>query len=396
VRILHLSSARSLGGGERHLADLAGALQERGHEVYAALPPRSPLRGELTSLPAENIFTLRLRNALDVGSALELARHIRDHRIEIVHAHVARDYPLAVLAVRSNRQARLIITRHVLFRLNRLHAVTFRQARRVIAVSQAVGRSLAAQKIFPARKITVIPNGIDFRRFDASLQGFDREAFRRRMKIPPGNLLVGTVGEIKRQKGHEEYLRAAAIIAREKSNVHFVVTGADGTRTGEHRATLERLINELNLTNRVHLTGRLDDVAPLLSALDVYVSASHTESFGLAIVEAMAAGLAVVATATEGALEIIDNEETGMIVAVADHQAIAASVLHLLEDENSRARIGKLAQAHARERFSLDRMVDATEQVYFEVQKSEDRRQETEGKAESRSQNPESRIKENL
>jgi glycosyltransferase involved in cell wall biosynthesis len=384
VRILHLSSARSLGGGERHLADLAGALSRRGHEVYAALPPRSPLRGELTSLPAANIFTLRLRNALDVGSALELARHVRDHRIEIVHAHVARDYPLAALAVRSNQQARLIITRHVLFRLNRLHAVTFRQARRVIAVSQAVGRALAAQKIFPARKITVIPNGIDFRRFDASLQGFDREAFRRRMKIPPGSLLVGTVGELKPQKGHEEYLRAAAIIAREKSNVHFVIAGGDSTRMGEHRAHLERLIAELDLKSRVHLAGWLDDVAPLLFALDVYVSASHTESFGLTIVEAMAAGRAVVATATEGAHEIINDKETGMIVAVKDYQAMAASVLHLLKDENSRARIGKLAKGYAREHFSLDRMVNATEQVYFEVQETEDKRQETEGKAESR------------
>jgi glycosyltransferase involved in cell wall biosynthesis len=378
VRILHLSSARSLGGGERHLADLAGALSRRGHEVYAALPPRSPLRDELTSLPAENIFTLRLRNALDVGSALELARHIRDHQIEIVHAHVARDYPLAALAVRRASPAKLIITRHVLFRLNKLHAVTFRQARRVIAVSQAVGRSLAAQKIVPARKITVIPNGIDFQCFDASLQGFDREAFRRRMKIPRGSLLVGTVGELKRQKGHEDFLRAAAIIAREKSNVHFVIAGGDSTRTGEHRAHLEGLIAELNLTSRVHLTGWLDDVAPLLSALDVYVSASHTESFGLAIVEAMAAGLAVVATATEGAREIIDDEETGIIVAIGDHQAMAATVLHLLEDENSRRRIGKLAQRQARERFSLDKMVDATEQVYIEVQETEDRRQKTE------------------
>lgn len=378
MRILHLSSARSLGGGERHLADLAGALSRRGHEVYAALPPRSPLRDELTSLPAENIFTLRLRNALDVGSALELARHIRDHQIEIVHAHVARDYPLAALAVRRASPAKLIITRHVLFRLNKLHAVTFRQARRVIAVSQAVGRSLAAQKIVPARKITVIPNGIDFQCFDASLQGFDREAFRRRMKIPRGSLLVGTVGELKRQKGHEDFLRAAAIIAREKSNVHFVIAGGDSTRTGEHRAHLEGLIAELNLTSRVHLTGWLDDVAPLLSALDVYVSASHTESFGLAIVEAMAAGLAVVATATEGAREIIDDEETGIIVAIGDHQAMAATVLHLLEDENSRRRIGKLAQRQARERFSLDKMVDATEQVYIEVQETEDRRQKTE------------------
>ncbi len=367
MRILHLSSARSLGGGERHLADLACALSERGHEVYAALRQRSPLRSELDALPAANIFGLHLRNSLDLSSAMELARHVRQHKIEIVHAHVARDYPLAALAVWRNRQAKLVITRHVLFRLNRLHALTFRQARRVIAVSHAVERALTAQKILPARKITVIPNGIDFRRFDASLQGFDREAFRRRLNIPQGGLLIGTVGEIKRQKGHEDYLRAASIIAREKKSAHFIIAGADTTGAGTHRAALERLINELGLTNRVHFTGWLDEVAPLMAALDVYVSASHTESFGLAIAEAMASGRAVVATATGGAREIIEINTTGLLVPVGEAEALAEAVNSLLENPSARERLGKQAGQVARERFSLEKMTTATERVYREA-----------------------------
>jgi L-malate glycosyltransferase len=368
VRILHINSARSLGGGERHLADLACALMERGHEVYVALRPRSPLREELRAVPSQNVFTLSLRNALDLRSARELGRIVRERRIEVVHAHVARDYPLAALAVWRSRRAKLVVTRHVLFRLTRLHALTLGRASRVIAVSRAVGRSLAARKITPERKITVIPNGIDFRRFDAGLQrGFDMEEFRRRLKIAPGSLLVGTVGEIKRQKGHEDFLRAASAIARENESAHFIIAGADSTRTGERRASLERLTAELGLTKRVHFTGWLSEIAPLMSALDVYVSASHTESFGLTIVEAMAAGLPVVATATEGAREIIEDAGSGLLVPVGDHQAMAASVLGLLNDGDERARIGALASRHARSRFSLERMVDATEQVYFET-----------------------------
>jgi glycosyltransferase involved in cell wall biosynthesis len=378
LRILHISSARSLGGGERHLVDLVRALSRRGHEIYAALPSNSPLRDKLQYLPEANIFTVQLRNALDLRSALRLARHIRDHQIEIVHAHVGRDYPVAALAVKRASPARLVITRHVLFRLNKLHRVTLRQVSRVIAVSRAVERALVEQKIFPARKITVIPNSMDFHSFYYSLRDFDREAFRQGLNVPPGSLLVGTIGELKRQKGHEEFLRAASIIARENDSAHFVIAGADNTRTNEHRLALERLVGELGLTARVHFTGWLDEVAPLLSALDVYVSASRTESFGLTIVEAMAAGLPVVATATEGAREIIDREGSGILVAVGDHEALATSVLRLLEDENERERMGTFASAQVRARYSLESMVEATEKVYFEVQNSGLRTQESE------------------
>jgi L-malate glycosyltransferase len=371
VRILHLSSARSLGGGERHLADLACALHERGHDVYAALPARSPLRRELDALPPANIFTVRLRNAADLVSALALARFVREQRIEIVHAHVARDYPLAALVVRRVPQANLIITRHVLFRLNRLHAFTFRQVQRVIAVSRAVERALLKQQLLPAQKIAVIPNGIDFQRFDASLEGFDRTALRRQLKIPPESLLIGTLGELKRQKGHEDFLRAAALIARENRRAHFIIAGADSTASGEYRTALERLTRELGLTSRVHFTGWLERVAPLLAALDLFVSASHTESFGLAIVEALASGLAAVATATAGAREIIDDEEMGLIVPVNNPDALAASVLLLMADPGRRARLGRHARARVRGRFSLERMVDATEQVYVEALKTE-------------------------
>src|SRR5919206_5259074 len=160
VRILQLSSARTRGGGERHFADLVGALTTRGHEVFVALAPSAPLRTELTRTPADKIITLPLRNALDLPSARALARFVRAHAIEIIHAHLGRDYPLAALAA-ARTGARLVITRHVPFRLSRVHKFVLARVARVIAVSGPVAAGLRAQKIFPADRITVIPNGID-------------------------------------------------------------------------------------------------------------------------------------------------------------------------------------------------------------------------------------------
>src|SRR5436190_7672791 len=152
MRILQICSAREIGGGERHLADLANNLAGRGHEVYAAMAPGSPLRAELSALAPENIVELRMRNALSAGSGLQLSRFVRERRIEIIHAHLARDYPLAALAA-GRSGARLVLTRHVLFPLSRIHRLTSRRTSRVIAVSGAVADSLRAQNIFPAGKI---------------------------------------------------------------------------------------------------------------------------------------------------------------------------------------------------------------------------------------------------
>ncbi|HEX8708092.1 MAG TPA: glycosyltransferase, partial [Pyrinomonadaceae bacterium] len=250
MKILHLSSARSLGGGERHLSDLANGLALRGHEVYAALVPQSPLREKLAALPASNIIELRLRNALDVASAMELARFVLRQRVEIVHAHMARDYPLAALATRRKETAALVITRHVLFPLSRLHTITLSHAARVIAVSRAVERSLAAQGIFRPGKLALIPNGIDFRRFGRERDDESRRALRLGLKIEDEGLLVGTVGELNPLKGHEAFLYAAASVLRRLPDTHFIIAGQDPTRTGEHRAGLERLIAELGLAGR--------------------------------------------------------------------------------------------------------------------------------------------------
>jgi len=370
LKVLQISSAQSLGGGERHLADLAPGLIARGHDLHFALRPGSALLDELKGLES-NISTLSLRNALDAGSARRLARMVRQHEIEIIHAHLARDYPLAAYASGRNPRAKLIVTRHVLFPLNRLHRLVLSQAARVIAVSESVARSLRAQELVPAERIVVVPNGIDVERFQKARAGFDSGNFRRRWNIPEQHLLIGSVGELRPLKGHEDFLRAAAIILRQFPQTSFVIAGVDPSQTGEHRERLERLIADLALTGHVHLFGWLDDLPSFYCALDVFVSASHTESFGLVIAEALASGTAVVATGTEGAEEVL-SATGAALVPVADAEALAKSVIALLADPARRLQLATSGATIARQRFSMSRMVEETEQVYHEARRCAD------------------------
>lgn len=364
MRILQVCSARTLGGGERHVAALANSLVDRGHEVYAALPPDSPLTPELSRVPPQNIFTIRMRNAFDVPSALKIARAVREHKIEIVHAHLARDYPLASLSVR--RFAQLVVTRHVLFSLSRIHKLTLARVARVIAVSNAVARSLRSQHVCDDQKIVVIQNGIELKRFEAPLSDTTRRAVRDWLGVRK-ELLVGTVGSLLPNKGHEDFIRSAAIVLRQRDDVDFVIVGDDEERNRSHRDFLKRLVEELHVEERVHLVNWTDDLSKFYRALDIYVSSSHSEAFGLSIVEAMASGKPVVATTTEGAKEIIENNLTGLLVPIGDVEGSAAPIIALLDNSDERMRLGANAREDAGRRFGLERMVEAVEQVYLEA-----------------------------
>jgi glycosyltransferase involved in cell wall biosynthesis len=337
----------TFGGGERHLADLSHALASLGHEVYAAYVPGSPLEAELSFLTKGSTLALSRRNY--VMNLIGLAGFVRAHSIEIVHAHAARDYHLAALAVRLASRGRRRINRHLL-----------RGAGRVIAVSRAVAQSLQRNGVIEPSKITVVHNGIDTDRFARSVAAAS----------PPGgdsSVMVGTVGHLAPIKGQDVFMRAAALICVRHPGVHFVVIGEDKSPQMVYRKSLERLVAELGLKGSVRMPGWQDDIPSVLSSLTLFVSAARSEPFGLAIVEAMAAGLPVVAAASEGASEIIEDGFSGKLVTVGDPESLAEAVNELLDDPIECSRLGGNALLAARQRYSLTRMAGETERVYREV-----------------------------
>ena len=349
MRILQVCSVTTFGGGERHLADLSRALTDLGHEVYAACVPGSPLWDELSVLDSSRILALSPLNY--VRNLRSLAAFVRAHGIQIVHAHAARDYHLAALTVRLGSRGRLVLTRHALFPLRGINRHLLRSAGRVIAVSEAVAESLRRNGVIEPSKITVVHNGIDIERFNRSRAAAD-------------GVLVGTVGHLAPIKGQDVFIRAAASIAARRNGVRFVVIGEDKSPQMNYRRSLEQLIAELGVREIVSLPGWSDDIPEMLSSLTVFVSAARSEPFGLAIVEAMASGLPIVAAASEGALEILEDGHSGKLVPLNDHEALAGAINDLLDDPHERSRLGHNASLVAGQRYSLARMARDTEQVY--------------------------------
>lgn len=365
MRILQINSASSFGGGEQHLVDLTGGLQRRGHKIFAALRPTAVWRERLKFVDPDSFVFLPLKNALDVLSAKRLADFIKRESIEIVHAHLARDYQIAALAVRlSQTNARLVLTRHVLFKMSGWHKLLLPNGTTFIAVSHAVRDKLLNQQIVSPASIKLVYNAIDIKRFAHARAGFDRSVFLEQLNLPKQKRFVGIVGEIVPNKGQQDFLRAAALVADNQPNVDFLIVGADNSANGEHKNRLEKLIEQLSLQPRVHFVGWQTDVAKILPALDVFAAASHTESFGLATIEAMAAGLPIVATRNAGALEILIDGETAKLVSIGDFEAMARAVETFLNSADESQIFANKAQTAAREKFDLTRMIDETQEIY--------------------------------
>lgn len=366
MRILQISSAENFGGGEKHLIDLCGGLSARGHEVFVVVRGQAKWLEKLSFLPPENIFHLSLRNSLDVFSARKLARIIREKRVEIVHAHAGRDYSTASLAVRLAPQAKLVLTRHVLFPLKRLQKFALSNVSKAVAVSSGVEANL--QKTFPPEKVATIPNGIEIERWTNANHKIARKAFRFENDIPSGAPLIVTIGELKPLKGQEDFILAAQAVVEKFPRARFAIVGKDNSFDQNFRRKLKRLVKVFGLENRFLWLDWVENTAEILHAADVFISASRSESFGLAILEAMASAAAIIATETEGAKEILDAE-TGVLTPVENPLKLAEAICRLLEDKKRREFLGGNAQIKAREKFGVQKMIDETEKIYRGITK---------------------------
>jgi L-malate glycosyltransferase len=359
VRILHISSATAFGGGEKHFVDLCHGLVENGHEVFVVLRPTNQWESRLGFLPPQNIYHVSIRNSFGIFSGKRIAKFIKKNEIEIVHAHVARDYFPTSLACWIAKTPKFIITRHVLFPLKAYYRFALKNLSKAIAVSSAVETELS--KTFSKDKIVAISNGIDVNHFAEADKQKLREQFRFEHNIPFDSRVICIVGELIPLKGQDDFVLASQIVAEKFPDTFFIIVGKDNSLEKKYRQKIKRLVKVFDLKERFLWLNWVEDTAELLHACDVFVSASHSESFGMAILEAMASGIAIVSTETKGAIELLGNKN---LVPIRNPTKLAEAICSVLSNETERNALIDKNKKTAIEKFTLARMVSETEELY--------------------------------
>jgi glycosyltransferase involved in cell wall biosynthesis len=222
---------------------------------------------------------------------------------------------------------------------------------------ESIAARLVAREHVAREKIVVVPNGIDVTRFPAFT--LDRSAARVAAGFDPARRLVAQVGRLTAQKDYPTYLRAAAAVAEARPDVDFLIVGE-----GPLRGELEALAHDLGLAARVRFLGLRHDVPAVLGGVDVLTLTSTFEGFPNVLLEGMAAGAVAVATAVDGAPELIEHEQHGLLVPPGSRAAVAAAVLRVLDDPALAERLALAARRRVDADFTVDAMARRTAAAY--------------------------------
>jgi glycosyltransferase involved in cell wall biosynthesis len=315
MRILQVNSATRIGGGETHVLQLADALRRRGHSVSIAGRARSPLNPDIT---------LPFLNSADVLTAFQLRQAIQSARFEIVHAHVARDYPIVAAAALGLNDVKVIFTRHLLYSVRR--NPIYRRVDGWIAPTAEILKTLAPLR---PKRSAVIPNWIDLEKFPFRPHSFHHP------------VTVGLIGQISPHKGHDDAIEAIRLLG---SAFRLIIAG-------EGEPAYVAKLREKSASLPVDFEGFIR-LPEFFEKVDIVIVPSWDEPFGIVTLEAMASGIPVIGTGPEGVL-------CGVKVPPRDPRALSGAIRSITPGG-----LVEQARAHVESNFEMTSVIDQIETFY--------------------------------
>lgn len=362
IRVLFVVNGFSIGGGEIKLLELIREITDKYPEGFicsvCSVGIDGPLRPQFESLGLKTEVFLK-SGPYDVSQIFKLVKLIHNERIDIVQT------TLFYADVIGTYAAKLAGIRHILsweavtqpYSLKHLYA--YRLASKwfslSIAVSHAIEKQVVINRHVSSKKACTIQYGVDVNLFSPAKEQW----LKRELGIKNNKVLIGTVARLTEQKGHRYLISAIPEILKDHPDVHFILIG-----DGPLREDLSKLASSLNVNSSVCFLGFRNDIPELLQNLDLFVLPSLYEGLPNVVLEAMASGLPVIATAVDGTPEAVLNGETGMLVPACQSEALSTAINAILSDPQKMKNMGKAGRKRVERHFSLSGQVDQFVQLY--------------------------------
>jgi glycosyltransferase involved in cell wall biosynthesis len=334
--------------------------------IFACLDERGTLADELDR-GGFAVHLLGRRAGFDLRCALRLAELLRRENVEVIHAHQYGPFFYSLVARLFCRRPRVLFMEHGRAfpdypRRKRIVAnrLLLERRDRVVAVGNAVRQALVDNEGIARERIGVVYNGIDLAPFATAARC--RDQVRRELGVVNDELVIMQVARLDALKDHATAVRTFHRVWQRVPGARLVIVGE-----GPESSAIERHVRQLGLSAAVQLLGVRSDVPRLLAGADVCLLTSVSEGIPLTLIEAMAAGLPVVATRVGGVDEVVEHEVTGLLAPAGDEAVLAAHITRLAEDATLRTRLGLSGRDRATSRFSEDAMHRGYADLYEEM-----------------------------
>lgn len=365
IRILFVSTSTTVGGAEKTLYTLATLLDPARFKVagVVSLKPLGEYAHKLSQAGIP-VFTLDMKGRPGLKHLRRLREIMKETGPHLVHALMYQAIQLCRAAKkRAPHPIKLISSPRVSYRTRSYFTLALDRLLKgaddlLISECRSSRDYLVGRLGYDPARVRTIYNGVDIAGWPSSK--LERRQKRLELRLTAEEFLIGTTGRLDDQKGHPVLIRAVHLLKGQP--LRCAILGE-----GPGRPALEKLIRRHHLERQVWLLGQRDDVTTWLSALDLFVLPSLWEGLPNSLLEAMAMGLPVVATAVDGVAEVIEDGKNGLLVPPRDPKALSRKILQLLQDPAARARLGEAAQKTITDRFGVLDMISSYEKTYAEV-----------------------------
>jgi glycosyltransferase involved in cell wall biosynthesis len=358
MRILHTEWSDGLGGQEKRiLAEVIG-LAEREHYVAIVCREHAKIKDEAIK-HGIYVYTLPLRKPYDIVSIVNLFKFLKAEGFDIVNTHSGVDSWIGGIAAKLAKVPVLVRTRHLNIPLKRsiLNFIHYLPDM-YITCGENMRDNLVKQCGFPPDRVVSIPTGVDRTFFDIKRNPSAKINYR----LDGTSIVITNVGILRRVKGHEITLRAVKMVIEAFPNAKFMIVG-DGPR----RKELEGMVDDLGIRDYVIFTGFIENISEIYSFTDVAVLSSWSEGLPQSLLQAMAAGIPVVATNVGGVPEVVISEKTGILVEPGNYEAFAKGIIRILDNPSPASRFAESARSLVSKKHSLMQMLDQIEDLYRDI-----------------------------
>ena len=360
----------SWGGLELNTVRFADWMHRRGWPVQVITLADSPIAARAAALSLSVAYLTNRWKALDVPAANLLADTLRAFGTQALIVTRNGDLGVAVLCKKLRLPAlKLVYQQHMQLGLAKrgfVHTLRYRVLDAWLSPLPGLARQVLEKTHLSPSKLHVVPLGIELEKFaDPALT---RTVARQKLELqlPPNAVLLGLIGRFDDGKGQDFLIEELAVLRRQYPNLHLLLVGESTRNEGNaYREAVLRRVQELGLTEVVHIREFTPQPEIAYRALDISVTGSTNETYGMVTIEAMAAGLPVVATATGGTLEIVDDGHTGLLFPLHDAAAFEAAVGRLMQQPKLVQTLGQQAQAVTQATYSHHQQCQLTEDVLF-------------------------------